>query len=304
MNTFMFGGQSILDKDMIRALCLNELFKKIIDEISSAVEIDLHKYLLDENLNKNQLEKQLMTFGIQVFQFEFLHDLGIIEDMVYGYSIGDFAAMVCCKVLSVEDAAKIIVMRYQTAKESFLGNRSETIDMLSIHNVDVSNIKKMIKSFYGIEISNINTQSKCVVCGDKKDLISFKKTIKNDYKDALMIPIMVGIPFHTKYLVDASSIFEKRLHDFKFKSSNIFPNISGHKITNNTDYYTVLPNIMRSCANWQLSVNSIKKENNNIYECSVRKMLINFNDEILGKKLIDIKQLYFYDLFDLKKRSS
>lgn len=55
---------------------------------------------------------------------------------------------------------------------------------------------------------------------------------------------------------------------------------------------------MYNCVNWNSSVKEIEKENNNIYECSIRKMLIKFNNEILTDEKKHINQTYFFDLYN------
>lgn len=298
MNTFIFGGQSILDDKVLKKIYLNENFENIINRISLTVNIDLTRAILEKNINKKQLEKQLIILAIQTFQFEFLHELGIIEDEVFGYSIGDFAALVCCNILSVEDVAKIIVKRFEISQKFFPRSLSGNIEMLSIQNLHISVVSNMIKNFSNIDITNINTEKQCVVCGRKEELFNLKRSIKSQYNSVLIIPIMVNVPFHTNHLSVAAKEFEKYLHNFDFLPSNTIPNLSGHSILKKDDYYTILAQIMCNCVNWNSSVKEIEKENNNIYECSIRKMLIKFNNEILTDEKKHINQTYFFDLYN------
>ena len=241
--------------------------------------------LLKNDLN-NTYYQQLIIFMYSIVIFDLLK----IEDSVFfektnvmiGYSVGEYSALVCSGKLSFEDGLKLLHLRSSEMKKI---SSSINTGMLKVIGLDEDIINKYLTN--NIYISNDITDNIKIVSGDRKDLESFKINIEK-INNIKLYDLSVDGAFHTKYYEPLSYKLEQCLININFKDTKIDV-ISNYKSIkyNKSNYIYLLKNQVFNRVDWNLSIKSL----NNIkliYEISITKpSLINLftNSKMLTKSI-------------------
>ena len=97
---------------------------------------------------------------------------GIEADVTAGFSLGEYGALVCSKVLSFEDALKMVV---KEVNYEYCSTKQEG-SMAAIIGINNEEIYSMCKAASGyVEPVNYNCPGQTVVAGDKMQFIIWQK---------------------------------------------------------------------------------------------------------------------------------
>lgn len=142
-------------------------FDALYRRLSGWSPLDKLTSLSDDQLDQT-MYAQPLTFMVQVGLVELLAYLGVRADVVVGHSAGEIAALYCCGLLSLEDAATVVWHRSH-CQQALAGNGrmlavqlgcADAKAILMDHSLDVSSC----------EIACVNSPTSVVVAGPQPEL--------------------------------------------------------------------------------------------------------------------------------------
>ena len=123
-----------------------------------------------------------------------------IPDMVAGHSLGEFSSLVANKVLSFEDALKLVSKRAKAMQKACEANPSTMAAILGLEDEIVEKICSEIQEV--VVPANYNCPGQLVISGSTKGIeIACTKLIEAGAKRAL--PLQVGGAFHSPLMESA-----------------------------------------------------------------------------------------------------
>ncbi|WP_299315981.1 type I polyketide synthase [uncultured Aquimarina sp.] len=231
----MFSGQGSQYFGMAKDVYHQEpYFKSIMDKgfqvLSDKTGKDFTEVLgytykkgTDKDLINNTYYAQPIIFLIEYAFASLLMKWGIHPTNMIGHSLGEYAAACIAEVFSMEDGLDILI------KRSSLMSKVEKGDMLAIGE-SIDAIKKMITP--GVSIAAINTESSCVVSGNKKSVNKFSEVLLS-----LEIPftkLKTSHAFHSNMMDAILEEYRKELKQISLSTPKLpfISNVTGKPITN------------------------------------------------------------------------
>ena len=140
---------------------------------------------------------QAATLTIEVALYKALEKRGFYPKLVVGHSLGEYAALVAAKVISFEDALRLVIIR---AEAMILSN--EEIDggggMAAI-NKHLEPAVVDLAAKYELDIAGYNSQAQLVVSGPVDHLLALEEEVGSDDVKRLLIPY----PAHSRWMWEA-----------------------------------------------------------------------------------------------------
>ncbi|SHO52322.1 type I polyketide synthase [Anaerocolumna xylanovorans] len=180
---FMFGGNNKYSWKQVKCLSkLHPVIEKGLYEcfalLSEITEVDYEKSF--EQGNETELMSTVLVFCVQYALGNFLKQLGVMPEYVFGYSSGEFLAAYFAGIFSLSDALRVYIARNR------LFESLEPGLMISVM-ADEKEIAGYLRN--SCEISAFNAPNRIMVSGIKSDIDVLKKELaeKNIYYTDLSV---------------------------------------------------------------------------------------------------------------------
>lgn len=232
---FLFPGQGAQAPGMIKDVA--EAFpsaKKVIDDVSSIVNIDVSALLWDsdaETLSRSD-NSQLAITTASLAIMAALKDKGIEPAAAMGFSLGEFPALYAAGVLSFEDVIKIVRQRglimQAVCEEIAAQNSGHAPGMSAILGLSPDKVKEITAGIQNVYAANMNSVKQTVISGTF-DALSEAEKKATEAGARRAIRLRVAGPFHSPLMQKAAEEFTKVLEPVSFADPKIplFSNVSG-----------------------------------------------------------------------------
>lgn len=233
---FLFSGQGSQYVGMGKELF--EQFpttKRIFESAGDILGYDLADKCFngtEEELSKTVIA-QPAILATSLCAFEAAIEKGILASGVAGHSLGEYAAMVASKMLSIEDSFKIIKARseaMQRAAEKSSGA------MCAIIGMPAEEVEAICNEIDGYVLPvNYNSTAQTVIAGDS-EAVEKAITIFSE-KKAKAIKLNVSSAFHSKLMQGAADEFYIAIKDIPFAEPKLefYSNLYGELLTDFSD---------------------------------------------------------------------
>lgn len=151
-----------------------------------------------------------------VIKFELL---GQRPDYAVGHSLGEYSALVCAGVLSLEDGLRLVHLRGKFMQEAVPAGQG---GMLAILKLDHEKVREICAQT-GAEIANYNSPEQIVISGRREAMLTAKELA--EAMRGKGIELAVSAPFHSSLMKPAQERLKPEIEKIKFSAPH-FPVVS------------------------------------------------------------------------------
>ena len=251
---FIFPGQGSqyvgMGKDLYEKY---DVVKNTFDEATKVLGFDMAKMCFEsEDVNKTEYtQPALVTMGVALMRL--LEEKGIKADMTAGLSLGEYASLVCSKVLDFSTAVTLVRKRGQYMQNCIPNGEWGMAAILGLEDSIVEEVCAKIDGY--VRCANYNCPGQIVIAGEKS-AVETACTKLSEVGAKRTIMLNVSAPFHTEKLTEAKENLAKELEKTQFGKFNIpvIKNIDAREYSEEDNKVEILSNHIVSSVQWRKSV--------------------------------------------------
>lgn len=276
-NVFLFSGQGSQYVGMAKELCeqfpyANKIFE-IADSIFSFNLREKCYFGPDDELAKT-IYSQPAIFATSLCALEATRESSILGSAVAGHSLGEYAAMVACDMITIEDGFKLIKARSEAMQKA-----SETANgaMCAIIGPSAEEVEKICSEVDGYVVPvNYNSSAQTVIAGEVE---AVEKAIEIfAAQKAKAIKLNVSSAFHSKLMQSAADEFLEKARQmniqFNKPSIDFYSNVTGGKLEDFSDMPAYLAKHIVSPVKFTSELNLLQENGfDNFVELGPNKVL-------------------------------
>jgi [acyl-carrier-protein] S-malonyltransferase len=246
---FLFPGQGAQYQGMALDFLASgsEAVKKVFDAASAAFGRDAQAMLRDsdaDTLKRTDMSQPTVTLA-NLAVAAYLTEQGWKPKACAGFSLGEYAALVCAGVISAEDCLRLVKARgaamqanADRLREAAGGDASAAPGMAAIVGLAPSEVEKLIAQ-WGVKdlyAANINSPKQVAVSGTAPALTEAETRFK-EAGAKRVIRLQVAGPFHSPLLVDAAEAFRPALEAVNFSDPKValYSNVTGKLVASGAE---------------------------------------------------------------------
>ncbi len=214
---FAFDGQGSqnlgLGFDLINQY---PIVKETFNEASDILNKNIIDIGLDESFLCDTEFAQVYIITLDIALYKLIKSYGIIPNYTCGFSLGEYASLVCANVISFEDVIKIVSMRGKLMKKY----TKDMWSMISIIGLKQEQIEKTICRVPSTYITNVNTALNNVIVTKNSDKDKVIELLKECGAKKIK-QLRANIPFHTPELSNMNKEYEDYLAKFEYNNPTI-----------------------------------------------------------------------------------
>ena len=219
MNAFIFPGQGAqmfgMGKDFYEKV---EVSRQVYELASHVLGMDVEKLCFEENDQLNQTRyTQVGLLATEIAILKAVEEKGVIPVITGGLSLGEYAALVAAKKMSVEDALRVIERRGLFMQEAVPTGGA----MSAVLGLDTGLIRSVCERTEGIvEVANDNCPGQTVISGEACAVEAAGLALKTAGA-CRVTPLKGSGPFHSSMLKDAGMRLKPELKKVTWIASDI-----------------------------------------------------------------------------------
>jgi len=291
---FLFSGQGAQVPGMM---------KDIVDESGAAKEVfDTADTVLGRSVSEltfNGTQEDLnLTHNTQpcmltaeIAAFKALIEKGIKPDVVAGFSLGEYAALVAAGVLSVEDALKIIQIRADAMQEAVPVGQGA---MAAVTKQDAETVRALCDEAEGYVIPvNYNCPGQIVVSGENDAVDRLIEIAKS--RKIRTVKLAVSAPFHCALMAPASEKLAEAFKTVAFSKPHLpcYSNVDAKPYAEDADVAGQLCAQAKSPVLWEQTLRNMAEDGVDVFvEVGPGTTLSKFVSKTLGEvKIFSVNSL-------------
>lgn len=240
-NCFLFPGQGAqypgMGKDLYEAESdVRELFQLASDTTKINMEKLLFQGTAEELARTDNTQVAITLINLSVRAA--LKNRGLESAGAAGFSLGEFAALVDCGVIRLEDVFKLVTLRgraMQEASRTHDGPEGPT-GMAAVIGVSFEELAGILTGLPEVYIANYNAPAQLVISGTARGLAEAEATCKAKGVRRV-IRLKVSGPFHSPLLEEARLKFSEAAAECSFKDpvKPVYSNVTGKIIKSGSE---------------------------------------------------------------------
>ena len=281
---FLFPGQGSQYLGMCKDIFeFYSLAKEKFTIAENILEFDIAEIMFNgpsDTLKQTQYT-QPSIFLHSIIVSEILEINGLLPSAVAGHSLGEFSALVSAKVLTFEEALKIIKVR---ANEMAKANNSNSGSMAAILGANPEQLEEICDQKGIVLPANLNAPGQVVISGEfnaVRDAIATAKKI--GVRKAL--PLKVSGAFHSPLMAPARVPLLEVLNSVNFNNAKIpvYQNYNAKPSTEGTKIKSNILKQLESPVRWSEIIDNINQNGfDSFLEIGPGKILHGLNKRILN----------------------
>jgi len=247
---YLFPGQGAQFSGMAMDLLESDAVKNLFDTASDIFGKDVKEMLQSDadTLKRTDTAQPAITVA-NLAAALFLGEHGFSPVACAGFSLGEYAALVCAEIITASDCLRLIKARGEAMQKvadklraESGGDAAAAPGMAAIVGLAPDQVESLIRQWSSSDglkdlyAANINSPKQVVVSGTAAALTE----AENRFKEAgakRVIRLQVAGPFHSPLMADALEEFVPVLEKVTFRepSITIFSNVTGKKISSGAE---------------------------------------------------------------------
>ena len=260
-HAYVFPGQGSQFPGMGKQLYENSTKAKELFEQANSI---LGFRISDTMFNGTEEDlKQTNVTQPAVFLHSVIAFMGIEDahpDMVAGHSLGEFSALVANKVLTFEDALRLVFIRATAMQRACELNPSTMAAVLALDDAKVEEISADVTAETGevVVAANYNCPGQLVISGSINGINAACERMKAaGAKRALVLP--VGGAFHSPLMAPAKEELQKAIESTTFHTPScpVYQNVVAKAVTDPAQIKQNLIDQLTGAVRWTQSVQAM-----------------------------------------------
>lgn len=215
---FVFSGQGAQYSGMGKAFYESSPAAKAVFDMADSIRKGTSKQCFEgtaEELSKT-LNTQPCVFTADLAAANALLEKGIKPDCVAGFSLGEIAAIAFSKMLSEEDAFKLVCRRGELMDKAASENPGA---MAAVMKITPQQVEEICAEFYKTYPVNYNSPVQTVVATTSENAEKFCQAVKDVGGRAKLLAVSGA--FHSPFMADAAESLEKYMENVEFANPKI-----------------------------------------------------------------------------------
>ena len=263
-NAFVFPGQGSQFSGMAKNLYeSNPFVKNLFEQANEILGFRISDIMFtgsDTDLKQTNVT-QPAVFLHSVAAFKTLQD--VKPDMVAGHSLGEFSALVANRVLSFEDALRLVFIRATAMQKACELAPSTMAAVLSLADEKVEEVCAAVLAETGEVVvpANYNCPGQLVISGSVKGIeIACERMKAAGAKRAIVLP--VGGAFHSPLMLPARVELAAAIEATTFYQSScpVYQNVVAKAVTDSADIKKNLIDQLTGAVRWTQSVQAMVED--------------------------------------------
>lgn len=281
---FIFSGQGAQYSGMGKELYDNSPAAKAVYDMADSIRKGTSKQCFEgttEELCKT-VNTQPCVFTADLAAAYALVEKGIKPDCVAGFSLGEIAALAFSKMLSDEEAFKLVCKRGELMDKAATENPGAMAAVMKISPEQVEEICSKFDKTYPV---NYNSPAQTVVATTSENADAFCEAVKEAGGRAKLLAVSGA--FHSPFMADAAKGLEEYMKDIEFSQPQtvIYSDVTAQPYEG--DFKALVKAQVESPVKWQTIVeNMIADGVDTFIEVGVGKTLTGLVKRING----DVKE--------------
>lgn len=260
-HAYIFPGQGSQFTGMAKDLSeSNPFVKNLLEQANDILGFRISDIMFTgsaEDLKQTNVT-QPAVFLHSVAAFKTLQDAK--PDMVAGHSLGEFSALVANRVLSFDDALKLVFIRANAMQKACELNPSTMAAVLALGDDKVEEVCAAIQAETGeiVVPANFNCPGQLVISGSIKGIeIACERMKAAGAKRALVLP--VGGAFHSPLMLPAKEELAAAIEATTFYQPTcpVYQNVNAKAVTDTTEIKKNLIDQLTGAVRWTQSVQAM-----------------------------------------------
>lgn len=296
---FIFPGQGAqtagMGKDFYESY---EVSREVFDRASDLLGLDMKALCFEKNDRLDITEyTQAALLTTSVAMLRVLEEKGIQPDVCAGLSLGEYCALVACKIMSFEDALKTVRQRGIFMQEAVPAGVGAMCAVIGLENTVIEEICGSIEDVF---VANYNCPGQTVISGKKEAVETASEKLKEAGAKRCMM-LNVSGPFHSPLLLGAGEKLYEVLKDARLEETFKIPyitNVTAEYVTDTKEIRELLKKQVSSSVRWQQSMEKmLENKVDTFVEIGPGKTLAGFMKRI--KK--DVRMINISTIEDIEK---
>lgn len=254
---YIFPGQGAQKAGMGKDFYENcALSREIYEKSSQLLGFSMEELCFEENERLDITEyTQAALVTTSVAMLAQIEEMGYTPDVTAGLSLGEYCALVSCKVMTFEDAVKVVRQRGILMQEAVpLGQGA----MAAVLGMTAEQIDQVVDPIDGVEVANYNCPGQIVISG-KTDAVQTACQALKEAGAKRTVPLKVSGPFHSSMLAGAGKKLGEVLEPVVLTEHSIpyVTNVTASYVEGTEEIKDLLVRQVSSSVRWQQSVENM-----------------------------------------------
>lgn len=227
----VFPGQGSQAVGMLADLYENyDVVKQTFAQASDALGYDLWALVsedADGKLNQTEYtQPALLTASVAVWR-AYEDKGGDKPEYLAGHSLGEYSALVCAGVISLEKAVKLVEMRGQFMQQAVPAGTGAMAAIIGLDDDAIAAACEQAAEGQVVSPVNFNSPGQIVIAGNK-EAVERAMVLCKEAGAKRALPLPVSVPSHCALMKDAADKLAAELNSIEFNTPAI-------KVVNNVD---------------------------------------------------------------------
>jgi [acyl-carrier-protein] S-malonyltransferase len=251
---------------------------EMVEMATGANVLELCSKADEDTLRQTQnAQLALYTCGVAAWRGLEAGAPGLVPRFMAGHSIGEYAALACCEIVSVGDGARLVRKRGEVMAES---GRIRPGGMAAILGLERDVLQAVCESATNADgvvvIANDNCPGQMVISGDKETVAqACALALEKGPKRAL--PLNVSGAFHSPLMEEPAKAMREVLAETEFLSARcgvVVCNVTAKPVADVSEWPSLLEAQLRNPVRWTESVQYMVAEGSDSFvECGGGEVL-------------------------------
>ncbi|MCJ8321461.1 MAG: ACP S-malonyltransferase [Colwellia sp.] len=275
---FVFPGQGSQTVGMLSDYAENKIVQNTFSQASKALGYDLWQLIAQgpsDKLNQtHHTQPALLTASVAIWRL-WLSESSNIPSIIAGHSLGEYSALVCADVISLEEAVVLVEKRGQFMQASVPEGIGAMAAIIGLDDQRIIDSCQQAQNDDVVAAVNFNSPGQVVIAGHKA-AVERAGLLCKEAGAKRVIPLPVSVPSHCALMKDAADKLALLLENITFNPPEIpvVNNVDVAIETSSDAIKTALIKQLYSPVRWSETVNKLASGGiENVVEAGPGKVL-------------------------------